>query len=640
MISFFRRALSSWLVLGLFGLVLIAFAVTSIDPSWINGSNSSGPQLATVGRSKVSATETRQRIDNALRQAQQQNPQLDMAGFAAQGAIDQIIDQAIAFRALEVWGRANGLGVSDRLIDGEIASTPAFFGLTGRFDRTAMENALNQARISERQYRTDIAGDALRRQLFVPIAFGARAPDALLMANASLLLEQRTGLIGIVPSEAIPAGPAPTDPEIQAFYKANIARFTIPERRVLRYAIFGQDNLPGNFTPTEAEIDAFYKANAATYAANETRSIAQVILSDQKAAAALVAKVKAGTPIADAAKQAGVEALTSDVAKAKLAESASAAIADAAFTQPQGGVAGPIKGDLGWYVVQVAKINATAGRSLAAVRAEIAESLTKQKRDETLASLVSGVEDEIADGASFDDVVKAKKLVVATTPAILTDGRAPDQPAWQAPPEVAALMRSASQMTTEDDPTVETIGAERYALMQVSQVVPATPAPLTDVREAVIAGIRSERTAKQARAIADAILAKAKAGTPLADAFAQAGVRLPAPTKAAARQMDLLRQDRPAPPPLKLMFGMKKGETRLIAAPNNAGWFVVQLGDVIAGDAKTEPALVNSLRGGFSRNIGDEYLQQFVAAASKDVGVQRNAPAINALKAELGGQGR
>lgn len=641
MISFFRRALTSWPALALFALVLIAFAVTSIDPSWINGRSSGGTQIATIGGRKLSANEARQRTDLALKQAQRENPELSMAAFTAQGGVDQVIDQLISFTALEAWGRKQGISASDRLIDGEIASTPAFFGLTGRFDRGAMQAALAQAKISERQLRADIAGQLIRNQLLSPIDSGIRMPEGLILPNASLLLEQRSGLIGIVPSAAIPAGPAPTPAEIEAFYKANIGRFTVPERRVIRYALFGENDVAAPAAPTDAEIDAFYKANAATYGASETRSIAQVILPDQKAAADLVARVKAGTAIADAARQAGGEAITTDIARAKLAENASAAVADAVFAAAQGGVVGPIKADLGWYVVKVDAVNAKAERPLAAVRGEIAESLARQKRDEALSTMVGAIEDAIADGASFDDLAKERKLAIVTTPALLSDGRAPDQPEWKAPPELPLLLRSANQMGTDDDPVVETIGAgQRYALVAVSQVVPAAPAPLDKVRDEVVAAVRADRTAKQARAIADAILAKAKAGTPLADAIAQAPIKLPAPAKAGARQIELLRNDRPAPPPLKLMFGMKKGEIRLIAAPNDAGWFLVQLGEIVPGDARNEPALVNSLRDQFRRIASEEYARQFIAAASRDVGVKRNDQAIATLKAELSGQGQ
>lgn len=649
MLTFFRRALSSWAVLAIFGLVLVAFAVTSIDPSWIGGmGNAGGGNIAKVGSDGISANDLRRRVDNALRDAQQRQQQeqpgstpIDMAAFVSQGGFDQVLSQTVSGEALESWGRKIGITASNRLIDGEIASNPAFFGLTGKFDRAAMETALGQARISERQMRGDIAGDAIRRQLLLPAAGGAVVPDGLAIPAASLLLERRSGLVGIVPSAAMPTGAAPTDAEIQAFYKANIARFTIPERRVLRYALFGTDSLPQIARPTDAEIEAFYKANAATYAPSQTRGVTQVILADQKAAEALAAKVRGGASMADAAKAAGGDAITLDVAKAKLADDASPAVADAVFGLAQGGVAGPIKADLGWYVVKLDAINGKAGRSLAEARTEIAESLARQKSDEALSALVTGMEDSIADGASFDDVVKAHGLTAVTTPALLPDGRAPDRPDFQPAPELGVLLRSAQQMAGDDDPTVETIGAgQRYALLTVSSVIAATPAPLAGVKEGAVAAIRAERAAKRARAIADAIVAKAKAGTPLAQAITQAGVNLPAPTKTEMRQIDLMQRDREVPAPLKLMFSMKKGETRLVAAPNNEGWFVVQLDSVTPGDGRSEPALANMVRRDFARALGDEYVQQLVNAAAREIGVRRDDKAIAALKSELSGAGQ
>lgn len=647
MLTFFRRVLSSWVALAIFGLVIIAFAVTSIDPSWIGGMGGSGNEIARVGSDSISTNDARRRVDNVLRQAQQRQQQeqpgslLDMATFVRQGGFDQVIAQTISGQTLESWGRKVGITASNRLIDGEIASNPAFFGLTGKFDRSAMEAALGQARISERQMRADIAGDAIRRQLLLPAAGGATVPDGLVIPATSILLERRTGLVGIVPASAVPAGPAPTDAEIQAYYKANIARFTIPERRVLRYALFGADSLPAAAAPTDAEITAFYNANAATYAASEMRAITQVILSDQKAAEAVAAKVRAGTTLADAAKAAGGDAVNLDVEKARLAEDASPDVANAVFGLAQGGVAGPVKADLGWYVVKVDAVHNKAGRPLADVRAEIADSLAKQKKDEALSALVGKIEDSVADGASFDDVAKAHGLTAVTTPALLPNGGAPDQPDFKPAPELALLLRSAAQMASDDDPVVETIGAgQRYALLAVSRVLAATPAPIDRVKEDVAAAIRSDRAAKQARAIADAILAKAKAGTSLTQAFAQAKVNLPAPTKADARQIDLMQRDREAPQPLRLMFGMKKGETRLTAAPNGAGWFVIQLDTITPGDGRSEPALANMVRRDFAQTLGDEYVQQFVNATTKEIGVRPNDKAIASLKAELSGEGR
>ncbi len=644
MITFFRKALSSWLVLGLLGLITIAFIITGVaGPRGMGAAPSGGgDSIAKVGGEAIGAGDIRRRAQNGLAQARQQDQTLDMTRFVNEGGLEQTIGQFVSARAMELWGRAQGLAASTKLVDGEIASIGAFNGPTGKFDPAVMRQILNQQRMTEPMLRAELAGDAIRKQLLIPVAGAARVPVGIVTPYASLLLEARAGSIGVVPSEALPAGPPPGDAEINAFYTKNAARFTIPQRRVIRYALFGKDGLT-TAAPTEAEIAAFYKANAATYGARETRTLQQIILPDQAAANAFVAKVKAGTSFTAAAQTAGfapADTALGDVSRDKLATQASPAVAAAAFAAPVGQVSAPVKAALGWYVVKVDAVKPVAARSLESAHAEIAASLARQKADEALAARVAAIEDAVSGGASFDDVVKSEKLTAAATPPVLPSGEAPGVANWQAPPELALILRQSADATADDDPVVETIGkGERYALVKIGQVVAPTPAPLATVRPIIAAELTRMRAATRARAIAEAIVAKVKAGTPMAAAFASAGVKLPAPQPASARQIDLAQQNRQVPPPLALLFGMRPGDTKVLAAPQNAGWFVVHLASVTPGDAKTQPGLVESTRTQFNRVLGEEYIEQFANAAAKQIGVTRDDKAIARLRAELLGGG-
>jgi peptidyl-prolyl cis-trans isomerase D len=640
MISFFRRALSSWFILGLLALVMIAFIITGVGGG-MGGPGGSGEGIAKIGGEELHSAEAASRVQLQLEQARREQPGLDIGAFIAGGGVDQTVNQIISARAMEVWARKHGMAVSDRLVDGEIASIGAFKGPTGQFDEQTFRSMLAQRRITEPQLRADIAGDAIRRQLLLPIAAGAHAPLGLISPYAALLLESRSGTIGIVPTTAMPAGTPPGEPEIAAYYKQNIARYTIPERRVVRYAVFGREQLKTVAKPSEAEIAAFYKANAATYGPKETRTLSQVILPDQNAAKALIAKIKGGMSFAQAAQQAGFAAgdiAIGDQSREAFAKLASPAAATAAFAVPQGGTTDPVKSELGWHVVHVDAIKGDAGKPLAAVRDEIAASLEKQKVDEGLSAMVTAIEDAIADGSSFDDVVKSEKLVTVTTPPVLANGAAPDLPTWTPPAELPVLLKTAFEASPEDDPTVETIGAGNlHALLGVTRVVPAAPAPLAKIRDAVVRDLMAKRASDRARAVATAIIAKTNIGTPLAQAFAEAGMRLPPVEKASGRQMDLARNDRPIPPPLAMMFSMARGKTKLLAAPQNQGWFVVHLDSVTPGDPKTAPGLVEATRGQFARAVGDEYAEQFTNAVKKDIGVEKNEAAVARLKKQLAG---
>lgn len=640
MISFFRRALTSWVLLGILALVMVAFIVTGVGPG-MKGAGPSSEGIAKIGGVDLHSTETADRVQLQLEQARQQQPGLDIHAFVAGGGVDQTVTQLINARAMEVWAAKHGMAASNRLIDGEIASIGAFKGPTGEFDEQTFRAALAQRRLSEHQLRADIGGDAIRRQLLVPITASPRAPIGLVSPYAALLLENRTGTLGIVPASAMPAGTPPTDGEIADHYNRNLARYTMGERRVLRYAAFGRDELKNVAVPSEAEIAAFYKANAAAYGAKETRTLSQVILPDQAAAKALSAKVKAGASFAQAAAQVGYGAgdiALGEQSREAYAKLASPAVAAAAFATPQGGTTDPVKSELGWHVVHVDAIKGNAAQPLAAVRGEIVAKLAKEKADEALSSMVTAIEDAISDGSSFDDVVKSEKLAVVTTPPLLANGTAPDMPGWVPPAEVQRLLRTAFEVSPDDDPTVETIAPDnRYALLGVAQVVPAAPIPLAKVRETVVRDLMAKRAAERARAVATAIAAKANAGMPLAKAFAEAGMPLPPTEKAGGRQMDLAQSGRPIPPPIAMLFKMAKGKTKLLAAPNNQGWFIVQLETIVPGDAKTAPGLLQATQGQFAQILGEEYAEQFTNAVRKEVGIERNDAAIARLKKQLTG---
>jgi peptidyl-prolyl cis-trans isomerase D len=90
---------------------------------------------------------------------------------------------------------------------------------------------------------------------------------------------------------------------------------------------------------------------------------------------------------------------------------------------------------------------------------------------------------------------------------------------------------------------------------------------------------------------------------------------------------------------MALFFSMAEGTVKKLAAPANAGWYVVKLDDVEAGKvAPNDPVLGATVRQ-LGQVIADEYVSQFVKAVQDEVGVERNEAAIKAVANTLtGGQ--
>ena len=639
MLSFFRRFLGSWVVVALLGVLMVAFIVTGIGTPSGLGSLGGGPSadaVATVDGRQITVDEVARRAENELSQARQQQPGLTMPAFlAAIGGPAPLVENYLTGRLLEAWARRHGIAASPKLIDGEIASIPNFQGPGGQFDERQMAAILAQQRITVATLRDGVRDDLVRRQLLLPLSLGATVPPSLAQIYAGLFVARREGLAGLVPARP-EAVPAPTEAEITAWYGTHLPAYSLPERRVIRYAVIDPATLPVA-APVPAEIAARYKQDAAKYAARSARALSQVVLPDEAAAKAFAAKVAGGTPFVTAATAAGFAAADislGEVLKPDLARNASPAIADAAFAAKAGATLAPMKSSLGWNVVHVDRIADTAAKSLAEATPEISDALTKQKRAEAVGKIGQKIQDAVDGGASFDEVTKDNQLAVVTTPPVVAAGTAPGDPAFKPDATLTALLKPAFQGSTEDEPTLEQLGADgRFALLSLAQVVPGAPQPLAQVRDRVIADDRREKAFAQAKASAEAIVAKLRVGQSLAGALAAA--KLAAPTPLAASQLELSRAPQ-VPPAMRTLFTLAPGKTALAPAPE--GWVIVQLARIVPAPPQIVQGVAAGLRSELARQTGNEWLEQFARAAAADVKVKRNPAAMAALARQLAGQ--
>lgn len=647
MLTFLRRMLFSTAgkIIALLLLIFIAVAFALGDITNLSGGGApAGGALVQVGDQKVTEAELRQRLKAALDRVRQQNPTVDMVQFVNGGGFDQVLEQVVNGLALEAYAREQGMAVSKAAVDGEIASIPAFQGLDGKFSQATFNQILAREGLTADQIRSDITRETLGQWLIGPTIGATQVPSQFATPYASLLLERRKGSVGFIPASAIAAGATPTDAEITAFYRRNGSRYTLPERRIVRYAVVRPADVAERARATDAEIAEQYRKDAAKYAAATRRQLSQVIVADQAAANALAARVKGGTGLAAAATAAGLKASTVDNAdKAGFARATSQAIADAAFAGAQDAVVGPLRSPLGWHVVKVEKIEQIAAKPLDAVRGEIADAITKRKEAEVLADMRSRIDTGLADNATFDEALAEAKLTAQTTPPLFADGRetqATTPGAAQPDPLLAQIAQGGFAMEQDQDPQLIPIGQDGgFALIKIERVLQAAPRPLAEIRDTVVRDFVADRQLQGARKAAAAVLADVNKGTPIADALRKTGLTLPPLQPLDAARGQLAQMGAQLPAPVRLMFSMAAKKAKLTESPNGEGYWVVWLDEIQPGDATGNQQLIAQTRGQLGQATGPEYVEQFAAAVRKSVGVKRDEAAIARLKASLSGQG-
>jgi peptidyl-prolyl cis-trans isomerase D len=490
MITFIRSLINSRFG-ALFALIFIGMIAVAFALGDVTGSNSfgglSGGNIARVGNQNITLGEFNDAMDNRLKAERQQNPTLDMPSFVEGGGLDSTLEQLINRYALAVFGSEYGVAVSKRLVDSEIRKIPGSKGLDGQFSEQAFQAFLGQIGVSEKMVRDDLSQNLFAQQMLPTAASGPMAPDSMVLPYASLMLEKRSGQVASLPSAAFFPQSAPSEAVLAKFYKDNTAKFTIPEKRAISYALFDKSIIDAKAKPNEADIAAYYKTNIAKYSASQTRNISQVIVPTEAAAKSVADKVAQGQSLAQVANSLGLSVTTTNsVSKASLTNSASKAVADAVFAASQGEVAAPARGKLGWTVVKVDTINQVAGKSLAAARSEIETELTKSRSEEMLTELTAEIEDAFADGSTIADIAKQNGLKIETSPKLLANGQNPANPGYKPIPEMQVILPAAFQMETGGEAQlVEVVPGERFALVSVADFDEAAPPPLTAVRPIV-----------------------------------------------------------------------------------------------------------------------------------------------------------
>lgn len=641
MLSFFRNIFKTKiglaLTIGFVGLIGVAFAVGDVaNTGGLGGSLAGGDNVAVVGGDKVGAAEFSEAATNAVDQLRQTNPTISMAAFVEQGGLTEVLDQLLDRRAISAWAREHGLSAGDNLVNSEIRRIPAFAGADGNFSETTYRQALAGRGLTDAMVRRDLADGLLAQQALVPAAFGARMPQKIAMRYAALTKERRQGGIAVIPSNAFAPRGEPTAAQLTSYYNSNKADFIRPERRILRYAVFGADSL-GSVQPTDAEITARYARDRANlYAARELRTFSQLIVPTRQAAEAIAQRGPGA--LETAAREAGLEvAKIPSTDRNGYAAQNSAAVAQAAFAANRGAIAAPARGALGWYVVRVDAVQTVPARSIDQARGEIVAALTAEKRTRALSELAGDVEQQIDEGNSLSDIVRSLKVDVLTTKPVVADGRVYGSGTERVPDALAPALASAFEME-EGNPQIAAMpGGETYLVYETARITPSAAAPLAEIRADVVAGWRQAAGAAAAKAAADRILARVGKGQTLAQAVAAETAALPAIETINMTREELASQGQRVPPALALLFSMARGSVKKLEGPNNAGWFVVNVNSIEPGKIAPNDPLMAQASQSLGQLLGREYSDSLRAAIRKDVGVERNAEAVAAVRQRLVG---
>ena len=641
MLSFFRRVSKSkvgtWILAAILIAILAGFAVSDISNfgSGNIGFGMGSSTLAEVGGQKVEEREMSEAMQRRLQQVRQEKPTADYATIM--GDFGTLLQQLIDEKTLFAFADKFNFHLSKRLVDAEIAQLPHTRGLNGQFSEQMYQTFLAQERLSDAQVRQILAGGLMQRLVLTPVATYAHVGVGMARPYADMLLEARQGEAAAIALDAFRAGLKPTDADLQSYYTANRNRYMVPEQRVLRIARIGDEQVAG-LSASDQEVAAYYNQHKAEYASKETRSVSQAVVQDQATANAIAGRAKGGASIAAAAAPAGANAAVTtlnDQTRDAYAGVAGDAPAAAVFGAGSGAIVGPVHTDFGWLVAKVDSVKTEGGKSLDQARSEIAAKLTADKRKNAVEDLVDKVQTAVDDGSNFSEAAAAAKLSVTSTPLLTANGASRVDSGYKLPPELAPAVKTGFEIAPNDPPEVVTLANNKgYAMVSPAEVVPAAPAPLASIRDRVAGDWIDAKALARARAVATQVEAKVQHGTPLTQAMKEAGAQ-PAVRPLSARRLQIATAQGSIPAPVRTLFILGEGKSRMIPDPEGRGFYIVKVTKITPGNASLQPGLIGQTQSELQSGLSQDYAQQFLGALREQLKTERNESAIQALKTRM-----
>jgi peptidyl-prolyl cis-trans isomerase D len=601
-----------WILMGLLIVGLAGFGATNF-----------GGTITSVGRvgdTEIAVNTYARALEQELRAIGAERGRAVPLSEAREAGIDQaVLQRLVAQSALVNEATVLGLSIGDERMGREILAIPAFAGVDGQFDREAYTFALEQAGLSVAEFEDQVRGDTAASLVQAGVIGAVAAPETYVTTLLGYLQEERDVTWTRVTTENLTDPlPEPTEADLEAYYEANEAAFTLGETKVITYARLTPDMLLDTVEIDAAALEAAYQERIDEFVQPERRLVERLVFGSDDEAAQALAAITAGETTFDALVEArGLTLEDIDMGEATVESLDGAGAAIFALTEP--GVVGPLPSPLGPALFRMNAILSAQEIPLEEAEEILRGELAADRARRVIDDSVSQIDDLLAGGATLEDLAEETEMEVGQI-----DWRPETDEGIAAYP---AFREAAAAVTADDFPEVLTLDDGGIFALRLDTVRAPALQPLDDVRDQVIAGWEMQeltaRVTERAQAVADEIAAGRE----------MAAIRLPIEMeRGLTRDTELLT----TPPTfMSEVFAMEPGEIRVISGDGAA--FVLRLDEIRAADM-TDPQNM-MLRGVFgqqaAQEIAGDILSAFTTGVIAQSGVEINEAAVNAVHAQF-----
>lgn len=583
MLTQIREKMGSIFLFLMLGVLIASFALWGAGGAFVG----TGGVVATVDGQPITATELDRGLQNEVdRYREQLGGNFDTRQALSLNLHYQVLTRLIQKKALDNEAEELGLLGSDQGVRDSVMDIEAFHDLGGNFSRVTYDQQLGLAGLSVKEFEDQIRQDIARTQLIDGFTETALIPQRLIETLFVFRKEKRSALVITIPADVITGVARPTPEQLKTFYTSLSRSLRTPELRDLRILVLRPSDFAATMSFTEEELQAEYKKKSEEYSTPEQRRVEVAVFRNEVEAREFYERVAQGADFTALATEmtgfAPEEQSLGRVSKTILQQNYTAAVAEAVFAAPRGGVTAPSSTLLAWQVFRVSEIVPGVTRSYSDVKAELSASLAAEKGVNALYDMVSTIDDQLNEGANFDEILKSTGLTPINLQGVSARGLFANGEALN-DPTLLPLVKKAFTYN-EDQPLdlEETAGQNTFYLVNVDRVIPSAPIPFDAIQNELGQEWLGRERLKIAGQRAEAALRALRDGVSSESLAARYGGRV---LTIGPYQRDLALFSRELSPSIaKLMFTLKPGDAGIEQDAQGKGYVVLVPTTVVAAD--------------------------------------------------------
>lgn len=384
----------------LLGVIALSMLLYLIPGTGITAADSNSDQVvAEIGKSTVTVGEVQQQVRNAL-----QNQRLPPEYAAT--IIPQLVDQAIAERAVAYEAEQLGFRVSDRDLATTLRSFP-FGSLPPDQYQQYVEQQVGltvpafEDNVRVKMYEDEIENIVVEGIIVTP----AQAEAEYRRRNQKIKVDY----IGFSPSKVM-ADIKATPEQINTYFTKNKNFFNVPETRDLQLLVADQIKVADSIQLTDAQILAYYNAHKDEYRTPERVRARHILLSTankpkeevpkiQAQAEALLKQIKAGGDFAELAKKNSQDPGSAQkggdlgwVSRGQMVKN----FEDAVFKLKPNEISSVVPTEYGFHIIQVLETQPAHLQTLDEVKPAITATLKNQNVFDRMQELADKAHAELA----------------------------------------------------------------------------------------------------------------------------------------------------------------------------------------------------------------------------------------------------